>query len=299
MKTILVTGGTGFLGQALVQQLGARGDHVIVLSRQALPTTDTIRHIQSLSEIKSSSQIDACINLAGEPLFNFPWTHAKRQSIWTSRIGTTTAVGQLNMRLDQKMSTLISGSASGIYGDKGDDVVTESSMSGDQFGAALCSAWEFSANENTALGTRVCLLRTGIVIGNGGALLPMLPLFKLGLGAPLGKGQQLWPWIHIDDWVSATLFCLDHATLSGPVNMSAPTPIKQSDFTQLLASVLHRPAWLPGIPAWLLKIATRNSSQLLMDSVNMQPRVLIDQGFNWQTPSCREALEKAVMAPKN
>lgn len=298
MKTILVTGGTGFLGQALVQRLHDRGDDVIVLSRQPHPTTERIRYIQSLSEIAPSCRIDACINLAGDPLFNFPWTKAKRQRIWTSRIETTTAIGQLNQKLDQPISTLISGSASGYYGDKGQDVVTESTSSGTHYGAELCRAWEQCAIELGTLNTRICLLRTGIVIGNGGALLPMLPLFKLGLGAPLSNGQQLWPWIDIDDWVSATLFCLDQPNLSGPVNMSAPAPIKQLDFTQLLAKVLHRPVWLPGVPAWLLKIVTRNSSQLLMDSVNMQPKVLTDQGFKWQTLSCRAALEKAVTTQK-
>ena len=296
MNRILITGGTGFLGKQLVRRLVERGDTLIMLTRQPQENSEQIHYVQSLDDIPATTIIDACINLAGEPLFNFPWTANKRKRIWDSRINTTTALTHLNRRLDQPIATLLSGSASGYYGDKGNLAVNETADPGQHYGAELCHRWESCALENSQLNTRVCLLRTGIVIGKGGALQPMLPTFKFGLGASIGSGEQFWPWIAIEDWVSATLFCLDHKTMTGPVNMCAPHAVTNKAFTQLLAQVLHRVQWLPGIPSGLLRVITGHSSDLLTDSVNMVPKALQDAGFSWAIADCREALAIAVAA---
>ncbi len=296
MKQVLITGGTGFLGQALVRDLVARGDAVIVLTRHILAPSKGTTFIQSLDSIEADTQIDACINLAGEPLFNGPWTAGKKHKIWNSRCKTTQNIVSLNQRLQQPIPLLLSGSASGYYGDKGQHRVPETAEAGNHFGAKLCQEWESIAMQAGVLGTRVCLLRTGIVLGSGGALKPLIPLYRWGLGSALGSGQQFWPCIHQEDWVAAVLFCLDNNSLSGPINLCSPQAVTQQEVSDALALACHRKIWLPNIPRWFLRLVTMTSSDLLTDSAQMVPEALTNAGFVWSTADCRVAIKKVVAA---
>lgn len=298
MKQVLVTGGTGFLGRPLVQALIARGDQVLLLSRQNLSATKGMTVIQSLDALPQNTPIDTCINLAGESLFNGPWTAAKKRKIRASRLDITGDIGRLNQRLEQPIPIMLSGSATGFYGDKGAQSVTEQTSAGNHFGAQLCQDWESSALQNAALGTRVCLLRTAIVLGAGGALIPMIPLYKWGLGAALGSGKQFWPWIDHHDWLAAVLFCLDHEEIVGPVNLCSPQTLTQGEFSNALAIACHQKIRLPNIPAWLLRRLTLSSSDLLTDSVKLVPEALVKAGFNWEVEDCSKSLSQAVAAIK-
>jgi len=294
-QTVLITGGTGFIGSAVCERLLQSGYHIIVLTRQTMPKKRNIQYIHSISDISDDAVIDHCINLAGEPLFSGAWTENKKQKLFNSRVGITREIVALNHRLQQPFRTLLSGSAIGFYGDKGQLETDESAISGHHLGALLCEQWETLATRATEQGTRVCLLRTSIVLGNGGALVPMKPLFKLGLGSPISSGQQYWPWISLEDMVMATMFLLENKNVSGPVNLCSPNQVTNKQFSKTLANTLNRPMILPGVPAWLLKLVTLGASDLLTDSVKLIPDKLIHHGFQFKYPILDDAMKQAVL----
>lgn len=291
---ILITGGSGFLGQSLTSALLARGDEVLILSRSAASNARNklaSHWVQSLDEI--DAPIDAVFNLTGANLFSRPWTKARKRELCDSRIAFTQVLVDWLNKQAQAPRVLLSGSAIGIYGDQGDHALTEQSEQGKDWAANLVADWEAAA---ASTGTRTVNLRTGLVLGDGGLLQPLRPLFKLGLGGSLGDGQFWYSWIHLQDWVKAALFLLDLEGASGPYNLTAPTPVRYKEFANGLGKALHRPVWLTP-PAWALNLMLREQASLLLSSTKAMPTRLHETGFEWQYGVLSDALA-AILTPE-
>lgn len=292
---ILITGGTGLIGRRLCAALSAEGHALTVLSRKPETVAPKcgagVRAMKDLAEWQSEQYFDAVINLAGEPIVDSRWTEKRKQVLWDSRVTLTVALIERISQAQSKPKVLLSGSATGYYGNTGDTAVDETATPGADFGARLCAAWEDAARQATLHGVRVCLLRTGLVLSKQGGLLGrMLPSFKLGLGARLGNGRQWMSWIHIDDYVAGVLHLLKDTSASGPYNMTAPQPVSNSDFTRDLAEALHRPA-LVVAPAWLLRLALGEMAELLIGGQKVLPIQLQALGFQFRHPELPDAFK--------
>ncbi|WP_395770796.1 TIGR01777 family oxidoreductase [Arenimonas sp.] len=294
---ILVTGGTGFIGKPLVHRLLLRGDDVTVLSRR--PTSvqaifgEAAEAWDSLSAWTPDRAFDAVINLAGEPIIDRAWTDTRKQSLRNSRIGITGQLLSAMANATRKPAVFLSGSAIGIYGDTGSVDITEQAPAAGDFGARLCTEWEQAALPAEALGVRVCLLRTGLVLHADGGMLKKMQLpFKLGLGSRLGDGRQIMSWIHRHDYLNALLFLLDHPDCRGAFNLTAPMPVSNREFTAALAHSLHRKALLV-TPEWALKPVLGERSLLLFGGQRVLPAALQAQGFDFRFTALADALENA------
>lgn len=288
---ILITGGSGFLGQSLTKSLLARGDEVLILSRNAASKAQSklgSRWIQSLDEI--DAPIDAVFNLTGANLFSRPWTRARKRELRDSRIALTQALVNWLNEQAQAPRVLLSGSAIGIYGDQGEQALTEQSARGKDWAAILVTDWEAAAAH---AGTRTVNLRTGLVLGDGGLLKPLRPAFKCGLGGSLGDGQFWFSWIHLQDWINAALFLLDLEDASGPYNLTSPEPVRYKTFAKALGKALHRPVCLSP-PAWLMKLILREQASLMLSSTKAMPTRLQKAGFQWQFPLLSNALDSIL-----
>jgi uncharacterized protein (TIGR01777 family) len=297
MKT-LVTGATGFIGPKLVAALG--DCHVLSRNpdrvRAALPGATAFgwNAEKELPPAAAFAGVDAVVHLAGEPVAEGRWTAAKKQRIRDSRrIGTRNLVAAIE-GLREKPKVLVSASAVGYYGDRGDEVLDEASPPGRDFLADVCREWEEAAQRAADFGVRVVMPRIGIVLGdNGGALAKMLPLFKLGLGGRLGSGKQWMPWVHVDDIVGLVRHALDHEQLRGPMNAVAPNPVRNDDFTRAIASVLHRPAVLPA-PGFGLRLMVGEFAGILLSSQRVAPKVAEQSGYPFHYPELQAALAATV-----
>jgi uncharacterized protein len=292
---ILLTGGTGFIGRILSRRLLDAGHQLTVYSRRPQHVAEICGPdavgIDALTPHNIRKPLDAIINLAGEPIADRPWTQNRRQLLRDSRIGTTEALIQLCRELSSRPQCLISASAVGFYGDQGAQVVTEQTPPHEEFTHALCRDWEQAALAGEALGMRVCLVRTGLVIGRGGFLKRMRLPFKLGLGGRLGKGQQWMPWIHLDDIVAIYMFLLEHAQCSGPYNATAPNPVTNAEFTRTLGRVLKRPTPFP-VPGWLLRTGLGEMSRLLLTGQRALPtRLQAETAYTFRYPTLESALQ--------
>jgi uncharacterized protein (TIGR01777 family) len=291
-RTVLITGATGFIGSALVRKLLALGDSVVVLTRDADKATDLfgphVRIVSSLDAIEESCRIDAIVNLAGAPILALPWLKSRRKVLLDSRIETTKAIVQLCQRLRITPRVLISGSAIGYYGVRADEECDESANPRMEFQSELCRRWEAMARTAESLNVRVVLLRTGMVLGSGGAL-PRLALpIRCFAGAVLGSGRQWVSWIHIDDMLRVIEFSLDRRGLDGPVNATAPRPQRNVEFQKALALQLSRPLWFR-LPAWPMRKMTGEMSQLLLDGQRVVPHKLGVHGFRFKYPTLKSA----------
>lgn len=292
---ILITGGTGLIGRALCAALLQAGHALTVLSRKpetvALKCGAAVHAMRSLDEWQADRQFDAVINLAGEPIIDAPWTAARKQRLWDSRVTLTAQLVARMQLVTHKPTVFLSGSATGYYGDAGNSLLDETAPPAADFGAALCVAWEQAAWAATQQGIRVCLLRTGLVLDPAGGLLGgMLPAFKYGLGARLGNGQQWMSWIHRDDYVALVLQLLADTQATGPYNMVAPQPVTNQQFTATLASALQRPApWVA--PAWLLRLLLGQRAYFLLGGQRALPVKAEAQGYAFQYPSLTAALQ--------
>jgi uncharacterized protein (TIGR01777 family) len=296
---IFITGGTGFIGRALCKVLLQAGHQLTALSRNpqtvAMKCGAGVEALGSLSGWTPDQRFDAVINLAGEPIIGPRWTERRKQILWDSRITLTGQLLEAIARAEVKPAVLISGSAIGVYGDQGDTVLDEKSPGHDGFGQRLCTAWETSAEQAKALGLRVCILRTGLVIGKQGGFLQKMQLpFKLGLGGRIGDGRQWMSWIHLDDHVAMTMFLLNSPSLAGAFNATAPHPVTNAEFTECLATLLKRPALLP-VPAWLLRLGAGEMAELLLGSQRALPKRMQTENFRFAfetlEPALREVLE--------
>jgi uncharacterized protein (TIGR01777 family) len=295
---ILVTGGTGFVGRRLCRALIDGGHDVTVLTRNRAKVHDLLAGataIESLDETGGQAAFDAIVNLAGEPLATGRWTRAKTRRLLDSRIEITSALVRLIASAAVKPRVLVSGSAVGFYGGDEHAVFSENSPPGASFSHELCRAWEAAAREIEAFGVRVCLLRTGIVLGRtGGALGQMLLPFDFGLGGPLGHGRQWISWIHRDDLVRLIVHLIATDGAKGPINATAPLAVRNRDFAAALGRALHRPTVLP-LPGPVLRLLLgQMADEILLTGQKVLPEKAWKTGFRFDFPDLASALEEIV-----
>ena len=302
MRT-LVTGATGFVGRRLLERLErpvvlSRGAE---LSRQRLgPLAGDVHAWRPQEEpppVEAFDDVEVVYHLAGEPVAEGRWTAAKKERIRDSRVVGTRNLVQTLASLQRKPKVLVSASAVGFYGSRGDELLTEAAEPRDDFLAETCVAWEAEAAKARELGIRVVTVRVGIVLGSGGgALAKMLIPFKLGLGSPLGNGRQWMPWIHIDDLVGVMLHAARHGELDGPMNGTAPNPVTNRQFTRALGRVLRRPTFLPPVPGVVLRVMMGQFGSVLLTSQRAIPQAALDAGYEFQYAELEAALA-AILRP--
>jgi len=297
-RTILIAGATGFIGGYLVRRLLSRGDAVIVFTRDSERALDRfgphVRIITDLGTLPSRTGVDAIVNLAGEPILGFPWTHARRRALLGSRIKTTRALTDLCARLERPPRVLLSASAVGYYGVRGDEPLDERAAPQPIFQSALCQEWEAAAQVAASLGVRVMMLRFGLVLARDGGALPSLARpVRIGLGAIMGTGRQWMSWIHIDDAVRLIEFGLSSPNLRGAVNAVAPAAVTHAQFQRELGRALHRPVWLR-IPSIVLRSTLGEMAQLLVDGQRVVPIKALAAGFEFQHPHLPAALRQLL-----
>jgi len=299
-KRILVTGGTGFVGRRLVAALVAAGHDVTVMTRDPKKATDLptpLRIVTDFTEIADEAPLDAIVHLAGEPVVGGLWTKARRERIHASRFGLTRRLVDWLATRKQKPAVLVSASAVGWYGLRGDEVLTESATAQVCFTQEVCVRWEQEARKAEHLGLRVVRLRIGLVLGrDGGLLASLLPSFEFGLGARLGNGQQWMSWIERDDLVRLVLTALSDTRYEGVVNATAPNPVRNAVFTQLVARALGRPAFLT-LPAPLLRLAAGElAKEVLLGGQRVVPAKAEAAGFAFRYATLASALESILGA---
>ena len=297
---IAVTGATGLIGSALVRSLRADGHTAVpVVRRPVADGEDAVRWDPAAGSIDATALegLDGVVHLAGAGIGDHRWNDAYRREILDSRVRGTELLAGALASLERGPAVLVSGSAIGVYGDTGDDLVDESAPAGDGFLADVCVQWEAATSAAAAAGIRVAHLRTGIVLDrSGGALRKMLPLFRFGAGGRMGNGRQWWSWISLADEVAAIRWILD-GDLAGPVDAVAPAPVTNRDFTRALASALHRPAFLP-VPAFgpRLLLGRDLADALLFTSQRVAPTALERSGFTFAHPTIDVALPAVLAA---
>ncbi|MCK6262206.1 TIGR01777 family oxidoreductase [Vibrio sp. ZSDE26] len=298
---ILITGGTGFIGQELLKSLITH--QVVILTRNIERAKQTLSHISSinlsfvssLNKLQQLNDFDAIINLAGEPIADKRWSKQQKEKICDSRWEITEKLVALIHASTSPPSVFISGSAVGYYGDQQSHPFDESlHVSQENFPHKVCEKWESIAKRARSEQTRVCVLRTGVVLHpSGGALSKMLPVYKLGLGGAVGSGQQYMPWIHMIDMVRAINHLLDTHHADGEFNLTAPHPVTNQDFSKALAKTLKRPHIL-FTPDWLIKLMLGECAMLLLDSVRCKPKKLTDLGFRFTYSRIDPALKNLL-----
>lgn len=299
----LVTGATGFVGQRLLAQL----EQPVVLSRNSQEATQRLARFgarcvawdpqQQPAPAEAFSGIDTVFHLAGEPVAEGRWTAAKRVRMRDSRVVGTRHLVETLAQLNPPPRVLVSASAVGYYGSRGDEVLVESAGPQHDFLAEICIGWEREALKAREAGIRVVPIRIGIVLGEaGGALAKMLTPFKLGIGGILGNGKQWMPWIHVDDLVQLLLFAARTESITGPMNGTAPTPVTNYDFTKTLGRVLHRPTFLP-VPGLALRVAFGEFGSVLLGSQRAVPQAAIDAGFQYRYVELEPALRQILNRP--
>ncbi|MGS1077951.1 TIGR01777 family oxidoreductase [Pseudoxanthomonas beigongshangi] len=294
---ILLTGGTGFIGRPLCARLMAGGHRLTVWSRHPALARQRLPGVAVIEDLAEAGEIEAVVNLAGEPLAARRWNARQKQAIRDSRLGTTAKLIRWMTPQLRRPHVLVSGSAIGYYGPRDDALLDESTPPGEDFAATLCRDWEYAAMQAEDLGLRVCRLRTGIVLGpDGGALGKMLPPFRWGMGGPFGDGRQWMSWIHREDLVSLIVWLLEQESAGGAYNGTAPEPVRNRDFARGLGRTLHRPALLP-MPAPLLRLALGEAAQLLLTGQRVIPMHALVEGFRFRFPQLDDALRDVLRRP--
>jgi uncharacterized protein (TIGR01777 family) len=288
---ILVTGGTGFVGQSLCPALAADGHEVVILTRQPAPRlpkggVSSVTRLDGLD----ASDFGGVVNLAGAPIGDGRWTEARKKLLLESRVDTTARLVEWMARAKRRPPVLVSASAVGYYGEQGDRLITEDTPPTPGFTHDLCAAWEREAEKAAGLGVRVCLMRIGVVLDQGGgALAKMLPAFRMGAGGRLGTGKHWFPWIHRADVTAICQWLLGNDKARGAYNVGAPNPVTNAEFTRALGRALGRPTVLP-MPEAALKLLFGDMSELLLVSDRMLPKRLLDEGFKFRYPDLDRAL---------
>lgn len=301
---VVVTGATGLLGKAVVKDLLDRGDEVVALSRDADRARQALGdRVEARSWPRPTDEpppeaalagADAVVHLLGEPVAQ-RWTDQSKEAIRHSRVAGTHSLvdGLLALTPDRRPGTLVSQSASGYYGPCGDERLTEDAPAGNDFLAGVVVAWEQEALR-AASELRVSLTRTGVVLSpDGGALAKMLPFFRLGIGGPVAGGHQYVPWIHLRDVVGSILFCLDNPGAAGPINLTAPNPVTNTELSRTLGRVLSRPAVLP-VPAFALKLLYGDMAQIVTTGQRPVPDRLEQLGYDFRHPELEPALRDVL-----
>lgn len=298
---VFVTGASGFLGKRLLRELLRRGDQVVALTRSRKNLRDG--NSERLVVVKGDptrageweeqvSGCDAIVALAGEPLLGRRWTPEFKQRLYDSRVESLRRLTATLAALPEqnRPRVLVTASAIGYYGSRADEILDENSLPGSDFTAQLCSDWEAAAKGAEAAGVRVVMLRIGVVVGEGGGILEkMLPAFRAFLGGPVGSGEQFLAWIQLDDLLGILLMALDNPAISGPLNVTAPHPVRMRDFARTLGKVLHRPALLP-VPEAALRLLLGEGAQVTLASQRVVPRRALELGYKFRYPELQAAL---------
>lgn len=311
MKRIAIAGGTGFIGSHVARALVARGDQVLVFTRNVKNVKKGPRGLPEEVELcewdprsdgawqEALEGTDGVIQLAGEVLVGRRYTKALKAEFYESRVGSTERLVRGIERASRKPSVFVSGSAIGYYGaDRGTMELDETSEPGADFLAHLCVDWEAAARRAESMGTgvRVVTARIGIVLARGGGALDQMALpFKLFVGGPIGSGEQVVSWIHMDDAVGILLRCLDDASLSGPVNVTAPQPASNAELSRAIGRALGSPAWLK-VPGFALKAMFGEGAEPILGGQRVVPAVMLKHGFQFRHPEVGEAVEHALKA---
>jgi uncharacterized protein (TIGR01777 family) len=293
-KKILVTGGTGFIGDRLRSQLVTHGSSITIATRHPEAHRTAQAAVEYAPWLPDLSKFDAVVHLAGEPLLGRRWNAAYKDLLLSSRVEGTRRVVDAIAAASRKPQVLISASAIGFYGDQGERWLPESGKPGVDFLAMLCQRWEKEALRAEELGVRVVTVRTGVVLGReGGALKQMLLPFKLGLGGPFGSGSAYTSWIHVRDLCELMYFAIVTPALRGPVNGVAPGVCTNKEYVKALGRALHRPAVLP-IPPFAIKLAFGEVAGVMLASQRCVPKAALDAGFQFQFPDIDGALRDLV-----
>ena len=296
---ILITGASGLIGKALQRSFSEKGYEMLLAGRGEPTKANEIKwsvedgfREEDLGRLEG---LDAVVHLAGEGIAGLRWTEEKKKAIRDSRVkGTHNLVNTL-AGLDQKPKVFISGSAMGFYGDRGDEIVTETSKVGDNFLADVAKEWEAESRRAEDSGIRTVLLRTAIVLSkDGGALATMLTPFKFGVGGVVGSGKQWMSWVSLDDVIGIINFALENENLRGAVNVASPNPVTNEEFTKTLGDVLYRPTFLP-LPEFAVNLMFGEMGDtLLLNSTRVEPKRLKDAGYEFKFPELKSAIENAV-----
>jgi uncharacterized protein (TIGR01777 family) len=295
---IIVAGSTGYIGSALVTSLRSDGHEVVRLVRRATAGPDEVRWNPAAGELDPTvlHGADVAVNLAGVGVGDRRWTDGYKRLILSSRVDSTVTLSRAlaHAHPADGPDTLLNASAIGFYGDRGDEVLDESSPPGEGFFPDVCRTWEAATHAAEDAGVRVCHLRTGLVVGPGGGLMKRLvPLFRAGLGGKLGSGRQYQSWISLADEVAAVRFLAGRDDIAGPVNLTAPAAVTNAEFTRALAAAVRRPAVLP-VPGFGLRVVLGEFAGNVVDSARVVPGVLTGAGFRYEHPDVSKALQWAV-----
>lgn len=289
---VLLTGGTGFIGEPVARALRTAGHDVTIVSRQ--PGFVPAKAIAWDAVGAVMPETDAVVNLAGESIAAGRWTDARKAAIVASRVDGTRALVAAMAASAARPKVLVSASAVGFYGPRGDEELDEEAPSGEGFLASVCRQWEEAAWRARDLGVRVAALRIGVVLGpGGGALGRMVIPFRAGVGGRLGSGRQWMSWIHRDDVVGLVLAAVEREAYDGPVNATAPAPVRNCDFTVALARAVHRPAFFP-VPAVALRLLLGEMAEMLLTGQRVVPTAALAAGYAFKQPELAEALVAAL-----
>ncbi|MCX4025013.1 TIGR01777 family protein [Endozoicomonas sp. SM1973] len=298
---LLMTGGTGFIGQALVKRWLKSNHQLTVLTRRPGQWTDYWNNqvvcISQFDQLEQAADFDVVINLAGEPIVDKRWTGERKRQLRASRIDLTEHLINFLKQLATPPKALLNASAIGFYGyHRADKSIDENCPAADDFAATLCKDWEQTAKTAEPLGIRVCLMRFGVVLGQGGgALQKMLLPFRLGLGGRISTGEQTMSWVYLEDLLNAIDFLINHDELSGPFNITSPNPVSNAQFSKALADQLKRPAIFP-VPAFMLKLMLSEAADLLLKGQRVVPDRLVKAGFEFQFAELQATL--AAILPR-
>jgi uncharacterized protein len=303
---VAIAGATGFVGSRLVDRLHSEGHQLLVLTRDlerarlvfpasAYPNLEIVGYspTESGDWQKSIAGCDAVVNLAGMPIAEERWTPARQQAILESRKLTTAKLVEAIANANPRPSVLVSGSAIGYYGTSETAEFEENSPTGDDFLAEVCQEWEAAAQPVKNLGTRLAILRLGIVLGMGGALAKMLPAFRLFAGGPIGTGKQWFSWIHRDDVVNLILYAIENPQIEGVLNATAPNPVRMNELCETLGKILKRPSWLP-VPSFALELLLGDGAKVVLEGQQVLPKRTLISGFQYQYPKLKSALEEIL-----
>jgi uncharacterized protein len=303
---IAVTGATGFVGKRLVERLQAEGHQILVLTRRpaaarslfaaaSFPNVEIVAYapLESGDWQQTISGCDGVVNLAGAPIAESRWTPERKQEILESRTIGTQKVVEAIAQAQSKPTVLVNSSAIGYYGTSETQTFEESSPPGNDFLAQVCQAWETEATAVKQSDVRLAILRTGIVLGLGGALGKLLLPFRMFAGGPLGSGRQWFSWIHQDDLVNLILAALTQPELEGVFNATAPHPVRMSELCQTLGQIMNRPSWLP-VPDFALEMLLGDAAQVVLQGQQVLPKRTLASGFNYQYPAIEQALTEIL-----
>ena len=293
---IVIAGGSGFIGQKLMDLLLNAGHSIVILTRKEKKSSTKVQYVQWLAEgaapeneIKNA---DAFINLAGVSINDGRWSKSHQKQIYESRMTATDELLRIISILPDKPTVFINASAIGIYPASVQNVYTENSSEiADDFLGKTVRDWENKAKQVEAHSIRSVFMRFGVVLGKEGGALPLMALpYKLFVGGKVGRGDQWVSWVHVNDVVRAIVFALENNQVSGPVNVTSPSPLQMNDFGKTIGSVLHRPHWFP-VPSFVMKLVLGQKSALVLEGQHVMPQVLMEEGFEFTFPTLKSALE--------